>query len=166
MNILLRRNERLFVLVDASARTGKRIEGRGDGRVLGAYGRDEFDGNGKHPLAFASDNKLALMHMFFSVSYARVEYLIRSTASAARNEPRGTDCILARQAHRSRVCNVKVHPQPPPPAKADSDHNIVCAIIRLLSGRSAPNRHARTKKQSSAFRPAEVFDLTETAGSE
>ena len=34
-------------LIDANARTGKRIEGCDDGRVLGAYGRDELNNNGK-----------------------------------------------------------------------------------------------------------------------
>ena len=33
--------ECLFVLVDVNVRTGKRMGGCGDGRVLGAYGRDE-----------------------------------------------------------------------------------------------------------------------------
>ena len=40
--------ECLFVLVDANVRTGKRMDGCGDGRVLGAYGRDELNNNGKH----------------------------------------------------------------------------------------------------------------------
>ena len=31
--------ECLFVLVDTNARTGKRMDGCGDGRVIGAYGR-------------------------------------------------------------------------------------------------------------------------------
>ena len=39
--------ELLLVLIDANARTGKRIEGCDDGRVLGAYGRDELNNNGK-----------------------------------------------------------------------------------------------------------------------
>ena len=46
--------------------------------------------------------------------------------------------------------DVKVHPQPPPPAKADSDHNIVCATVRL-SGHFAPNRQVRTIKQIRLF---------------
>ena len=56
----------MFVLVDANARTGKRMDGCGDGRVLGAYGRDELNNNGKRLLTFAEDNKLALTNTFFS----------------------------------------------------------------------------------------------------
>ena len=46
--------------------------------------------------------------------------------------------------------DVRVHPQPPPPVKADSDHGIVYATVRL-SGRFAPNRHVRTIKQIRPF---------------
>ena len=46
--------------------------------------------------------------------------------------------------------DVKVHPQPPPPAKVDSDHNIIHAMVRL-SGRFAPHRHVRTKNQIRPF---------------
>ena len=73
--------ECLSVLVDANVRTGKRMDGCGDGRVLGAYGRDELNNNGKRQLTFAKDNKLALTKTF--LAHGRVEYLIRSTASAA-----------------------------------------------------------------------------------
>ena len=57
--------ECLFVLVGANARTGKRMDGCGEGRVLGAYGRDELNNNGKRLLTFAKDNKLALTNTFF-----------------------------------------------------------------------------------------------------
>ena len=36
----------------------------GDSRVLGAYGSDELNSNGKRLLAFASDNRLALKNTF------------------------------------------------------------------------------------------------------
>ena len=58
--------ECLLVLVDANARTGKRMEGCSAGRVLGAYGRDELSSNGERLLTFASDNGLALTNTFFS----------------------------------------------------------------------------------------------------
>ena len=59
--------EYVFVLTDANARTGKRDEGGGeaDSKVLGAYGRDKLDENGKLLLGFAEDNKLALLNTFF-----------------------------------------------------------------------------------------------------
>ena len=60
--------ECLFVLVDANARTGKRMEGCGDGRAFGAYGRDRLNSNGKRLLVFASDNRLALTNTCFQRS--------------------------------------------------------------------------------------------------
>ena len=52
--------EHVVVLTDANARTGKRGEGGGetDSKVLGAYGRDVLNENGKLLLGFAEDNKL------------------------------------------------------------------------------------------------------------
>lgn len=140
--------ECLFVLVDANARTGKRMEECGDGRVLGAYGRDELNSNGKRLLAFASDNRLALTNTFFSARKGGISHTFNGISS--RNDRKRIDYILTRQAHRSRVHDVKVHPQPPPPAKADSDHNIVYAMVRL-SGRFAPNRRVRTKNKIRPF---------------
>ena len=57
----------VFVLTDANARTGKRGEGGGEAgsKVLGAYGRDVLNENGKLLLGFA-DNKLALLNVFFA----------------------------------------------------------------------------------------------------
>ena len=51
--------ESVFVLTDANARTGKRGEGGGevDSKVLGEYGRDKLNENGKLQLGFAEDNK-------------------------------------------------------------------------------------------------------------
>ena len=49
------------MLMDADARTGEKMEGERteDEGVLGAYGRDELNNNGKRLLNFATDNKLA-----------------------------------------------------------------------------------------------------------
>ena len=60
--------EYVFVLADANARTGKRGEGgvEADSKVLGAYGRDKLNENGKLWLGFAEDNKLALLNTFFA----------------------------------------------------------------------------------------------------
>ena len=59
--------ECVFVLADANARTGKRGEGgrEADSKVLGAYGRDKLNENGKLLLGSAEDNKLALLNTFF-----------------------------------------------------------------------------------------------------
>ena len=52
--------EHVFVLTDANARTGKREEGGGetDSKVLGAYGRDVLNENGKLLLGFAEDKNV------------------------------------------------------------------------------------------------------------
>ena len=134
----------LFVLIDANARTGKRIEGCDDGRVLGAYGRDELNNNGQRLLSLASDNKLALTNTFFRARKSGL-YHINS-----RNDRKRIDYILTRQAHRPRVYDIKLHPQPQSPAKKDSDHNIVYAMVRL-SDCIAPNRRIRPKKQIQPF---------------
>ena len=60
--------ECVFVLTDANARAaGKRGEGGGEAhsKVLGAYGRDKLNENGKLLLGFAEDNKLALINTLF-----------------------------------------------------------------------------------------------------
>ena len=62
-------------------RSGKRTNGCSDGRVLGAYGRDELNNNDKRLLTFANDNKLASRTRY--LANAMVEYHIRSTATAA-----------------------------------------------------------------------------------
>ena len=140
--------ESLFVLVDARARAGKRMEGCGEGRVPGAYECDEFISNGKHLQAFATDNKLALTNTF---SCARKGVLSDTfDGISSRNDQKRIDNTLTRLAHRSRVYEGRVEPQPPPPTKADSDHNIAYATV-CLSGRFAPNRHVRTKKKIRPF---------------
>ena len=103
--------ECLFVLVDANARTGKRMSGCGDGRVLGAYGRDELNNNGKRLLTFAKDNKLALTNTVFSTRKGGISHTFNGISS--RNDQKQIDYILTRQAHRPRVYDVKVHLQPP-----------------------------------------------------
>ena len=72
--------EYVIILTDADARTGKRGEGGGeaDSKVLGAYGRDKLNENGKLLLVFAEDNKLALLNTFFCTP--KVTCPIRSKA--------------------------------------------------------------------------------------
>ena len=54
--------EYVFVLTDANARTEKRGEGGGEtqSKVLGAYGRDKLNENGKLLLRFAEDKTSSL----------------------------------------------------------------------------------------------------------
>ena len=142
--------ECLFVLVDANVRTGNRMDGYRDGRVLGAYGRDDLHNNGTRLLTFAKDNKLAITNTFFSTRKGGVSHTSTFNGISSRNDLKRIDYILTQQSHQCRVYDVKVHPQPPPTAKADSDHNIVYTMVRL-SGRFAPNRHVRTIKQIRPF---------------
>ena len=93
-------------------------------------------------------HKHALTNTFFSTRKGGVSHTFNGTRSI--NDQKQTDYMLTREAHRSHVNVVNVHPQPPPPTRADSDHNTVNAMVRL-SGRFAPNRHMLTKKQVQPF---------------
>ena len=110
--------------------------GEEDCKVIGAYGRDTrvSDSNGTSLLRFAGDNKLALVNTFFSVPKGCTSRTFNGTRPADRKR---INYIITRQSHRKLVRNVTVHLQP----YADSDHNIVCARVRL------PGRFARNRKQ-------------------
>ena len=125
----------LFVLIDANARTGVRM-GEKDCKVIGAYGRDTrvSDINGTSLLRFASENKLALVNMFLSAPKGCTSRTFNGTRPADR---KCIEYIVTRQSHRKLVQNVIIHLQP----HADSDHNIVCARVRL------PGRFTRNRKQ-------------------
>ena len=78
--------EYVFVLTDANARTGKRGEGGGeaDSKVLGVYGREQLNENGKLLLGFAEDNKLPLLNTSFAPP--KVACPIRSKAPTAARD--------------------------------------------------------------------------------
>ena len=107
-----------------------------DCKAIGAYGRDTrvSDSNGTSLLRFAGDNKLALVNTFFSVPKGCTSRTFSGTRPADRKR---IDYIITQQPHRKLVRNVTVHLQP----RVDSDHNIVCARVRL------PGRFARNRKQ-------------------
>ena len=125
----------LFVLIDANAKTGVRM-GEEECKVIGAYGRDTLvsDSNGTSLLRFVGDNKLALVNTFVSVPKGCTPRTFNGTRPVDRKR---IDDIITRQSHRKLVRNFIVHLQP----HADSDHNIVCARVRL------PGRFARNRKQ-------------------
>ena len=130
--------EYVFVLTDANARIGKRGEGGGeaDSKVLGAYGRDKFNENGKLLLGFAEDNKLALLNTLFCTPKSGVSYTFQS-ANRSRGQAR-LDYILTKQADHCLIRCVNVRR---PPLKApESDHNIVYAKVRISHGRLAWKR--------------------------
>ena len=137
--------EYVFVLIDASARTGKRGEGgrEADSKVLGAYDRDKLNENGKLLLGFAKDNKLALLNTFFCTPKSGVPYTFQSV-SRSKGQAR-LDYILTKQADRRLIRCVNV--RWPLLEAPESDHNLVYAKVRIPR-RSAPNRRKRdsTKK--------------------
>ena len=138
--------ECVYVLMDANARTGPRMEGE-DERVMGEEGRNELNDNGRLLLTFATDNRLAILNTFFP---ARRGGTWHTCNGVSGNERWRLDYILTRQAHRGRVSNVIVVPQPIRPAKSDSDHNMVVATVNL-HGRLAHNRAVRTKSKPPQF---------------
>ena len=144
--------EALFVLMDANARTGLKIERErtDDDGVLGAYERDELNNNGKRLLNFATDNKLAFKNTFFSTRKGGISHTYNGVIGDRAGDFKRIDYILTRQVHRPRVHNVEVHPQPNRPIKADSDHNMVFATVDL-GGRFAHNRRVQQTPQPRSF---------------
>ena len=93
-----------------------------------------IDSNGTSLMRFTGDNKLALANTFFSVPKGCASGTFNGTRPADRKR---IDYIIRRQAHRKLFRNVTVHLKP----RTDSDHNIVCARVRL------PRIFARNRKQ-------------------
>lgn len=67
----------LLVLVNANAWADRSMEGCGNGRVLGSYGRDNSNGKRRYWYSLQTTNSLSQTR--FS-ALSRVEYLIRLTA--------------------------------------------------------------------------------------
>ena len=125
----------IVFFIDTNATTGVQI-GEEDCKVIVACGRDTrvSYSNGSSLLWFADDNKLALVNTLFSVSKRCTSRTFNGTRPADRKR---IDYIITRQPHRKLARNVIVHLQP----RTDSDHNIVCATVRLR------DRFARNRKQ-------------------
>ena len=101
-----------FHLTDANARTGKRGEGGGeaDNKVLGAYGPDKLNKNGKLLLGFAEGTKLALLNTLFCIPQNGVSYTFQS-ANRSKGQAR-LAYILTKQADRRLLCCVNVRRPP------------------------------------------------------
>ena len=150
--------ECVYVLMDANPRTGRRLEGESiqDEQIIGTYGRDELNDNGKLLLSFATDNKLAIMNTFFSTRKGGVSHTYNGVTGSRTSDFKRIDYVLTtRQAHRRRVRNVVVHPQPALPAKADSDHNMVIATVDL-GDRITHNRAIWAKPKERQFSRQEL----------
>ena len=87
-----------YVLMDANARTGRRIEGESlqDEGILGTYGRDELNDNGKLLLlSFATDNKLAIMNTFFSTRKGGVSHTYNGVTGSRTSDFKRIDVEYA-----------------------------------------------------------------------
>ena len=133
--------DHLFVLLDANARTGKRVEG-GDPRtnaVMGAYGRDVLNTNGERLISLAAENKLAIVNTFFSTPKKGISHTFEGPKGKWR-----LDYVLTRQVDRRLIRNATVC------ETGESDHHIVAVPVRLL-GRFAKNRRKREIVSKTVF---------------
>ena len=79
------RHEKLFVLMDANARIGRKEKG-GVGRkdnIYGAYGRDTLNDNGELLLSFAKNHDLAIVNTFFSTPKGGVSHTFNGRGKSA-----------------------------------------------------------------------------------
>ena len=79
---------------------------------MGNYGRDELNGNGRLLLTFATENSLAILNTFLRTRKGGTSHTFNRVQGTARDDRKCIDYILTRQAHRNRVSNVVVTPQP------------------------------------------------------
>ena len=109
--------------------------------MLGAYGRDVLNENGKLLLAFAEDTKLTLLNTFFCTPKSGGSYTFQS-ANRSKGQAR-LDYILTKQADHRLIHCVS------PLEALETDHNLVYARVRVPR-RSTPNRRKRdsTKETS------------------
>ena len=106
--------------------------------MLGGYGRDVLNENGKLLLDFAEDNKLALLNTFFCTRESGVSYTFQSTNRIKGQARLGY--ILIKQVDRRLIRCVNV--RRPLLEAPESDHNLMYAKVRIPR-RSAPNRRKR-----------------------
>ena len=89
------------MLMDTNARTERRLEGETlqDEGILGTYGRDELNDNGKLLLSFATDNKLAIMNTFFSRRKGGVSHTYNGVTESRTSDFKCIYYVLTRQVH-------------------------------------------------------------------
>ena len=144
--------EYVFVLTDVNTRTGKTGEGgrKAGSKVLGAYGRDMLNKNGKLLLGSEQDNKLALRNALFCTPKSGASHTFQS-ANRSKGQAR-LDYILTKKSDRGLIRSVNVRR---PPFKApNSVHNLMYAKVSIPR-RSAPNR----RKRDSAKETPKLVDL-------
>ena len=148
--------EHVFVLTNTNARTVKRDEGgeEADNKVLGAYGRDVLNANGKLLLGFTEGNKLALLNTLFCTPKSDASCTFQS-ANHSKGQAR-LDYILTKKVDRRPVRCVNVCR--PPLEAPESDHNLVHAKV-YIPRRSAPNQR-RKENTKETPRTAKLWLIT------
>ena len=119
--------------------------------MLGAYGRDVLNENGKLLLDFAKeDNKLALLNTFFRTPKSGVSYTFQSANRSKGQEQ--LDYILTKKADPRLIRCENVHRLPL--ETPESDQNLVYAKVRN------PRRSQRNRsKRDSTKVPPKTADL-------
>lgn len=114
--------EHIFAMMDANPRIGNRGDGgeERDSKVVGAYGRDELNGNGERLQTFAGEHKLALLNTFFETPKIGISHTFQSLNAGKDRYCLGY--ILTRQGDPRLVRNIPV--RPPRLEKPQSDHNL------------------------------------------
>ena len=101
-------------------------------------------------LNFATYTKLAVTNTFFSTRKGGISHTYNGVIGDRAGDFKRIDYILTRRAHRSRVHDVEVNPQPNRSIKADSDYNMAIATVDL-GGRFALNRLVQQTLQPGQF---------------
>ena len=102
--------------------------------MLGPYGRDVLNDNGEHLVRTATDADMTIANTFVPTPKGGQQSIYVSP----KGDTWRLDYILTRHADRRLIRNITVYPV----SRAESDHSIVAATIRLR-GRFAPNRPRR-----------------------
>ena len=125
--------------------------GEADIKVLGAYGRDKLNENGKRMLGFAEDNKLALPNTFFCTTpKSGVSYTFQSV-NRSKGQAR-LDYILTKQADRRLIRCVNVR-APPPRGTRIGSQSRVRESPHPTQDRTKPEEEGQNQRNSEAGRP-------------
>ena len=107
--------------------------------MLGGYGRDVLNKNGKLLLSFAEHKKLALLNTFFCTPQSGVSYTFHR-ANRSKGQAR-LNYILTKQVNRRLVRCTNV--RRPLLEAPESDHNLVYYAKVRIPRRSVLNRRKR-----------------------
>ena len=95
--------------MDANAQTGTKIAEEDEG-TMGEFRRNELNDNGRRLLAFATDNRLAVLNTFFD---KRRDGIWHTYNGLTGDDCKCLDYILTHQSHRGHVFTMdgwRLHP--------------------------------------------------------